>query len=71
VTCRIEPPCRDEAPVLWRYVGILAVAALVLALSSCATYAVVTEAPPEFWLVAESLIVAVLEDLWSIVDLFL
>ena len=44
---------------------------LLLMMSSCATYAAVTEAPAEFWLTAEAIVMAVLEDVWALVDLFL
>ena len=44
---------------------------LLLMATSCATYAAVTEAPAEFWLTAEQIVMAVVEDLWAIVGLFL
>lgn len=46
-------------------------AALILALTSCATYAAVTEAPVEFWVTAEEIVMALLSDLWALVEFLL
>ena len=65
-----DDTCGD--PSLWPWVlATFAVAFAMAFLSSCATYAVVVDAPAEFWLTGEALVMALLEDLWAIVDLFL
>jgi len=50
------------------FLGILFVAIVV---ASCQTIEVVQTAPTEFWITGERLVIAILADLWSIIDLFL
>lgn len=48
---------------------LLALACLaILLLTSCATYQAVTEAPAEFWITAEEIVLAVLADIWSVLE---
>lgn len=48
--------------------AILVPFTLVAAMTSCQTYAVITEAPEEFWMTAENLVVAFFADIWSLID---
>lgn len=60
--------CRVTRWILFVLVPIT----LLLAMTAgCATYAAVAGAPEEFWITAEDIVGALLEDLWAIVDLFL
>ncbi len=36
--------------------------------ASCATWAAVQEAPPEFWRTAETIVLAFFRDVWSVVE---
>jgi hypothetical protein len=57
--------------ILW---GLLIASVVGLALTSflsCATYEVVQEAPADFWLTLEKLVLALANDIWSVVTLFM
>jgi hypothetical protein len=57
----VEQPSRDR--------GLILGAFLLLALgSSCATYTAVVEAPVEFWVTAENILVALVKDIWTVVE---
>lgn len=49
--------------VLW-----LLIAFAIVSLFGCATYEVATTAPADFWLTLERLVMAVAEDIWTVID---
>lgn len=65
----------EPDPGLWDAIALIVfTAALALGLGllvSCQTYAAVTAAPEEFWVTAESIVWALVEDIWSLVELLL
>ena len=63
---RTTPRC---AWLSWSALSLLAVS--LLAFASCQTYDVVTNAPEEFWLTGEALLIALVQDLISLIDFIL
>lgn len=61
-------PSKVDAVLRWLLVVFVAIV-FISALIGCKTYAVVVEAPEEFWLTAENLVVALFADIWSLVGL--
>ena len=60
---------------VWFDTGRLALALALIVLlfmfcSSCATITAVVEAPEEFWITTERILAAFIEDIWSIIRLF-
>jgi len=47
---------------------ILACLAYVALIASCATYTAVVEAPAEFWITAEEIVVALILDVWTVIE---
>ena len=66
---RSSRPSSQQPDVAAIAVALVALA-LVLALSGCHTYEAVVSAPPDFWIHVETIILAVLDDLASLVRLF-
>lgn len=52
-------------------VYLLAAIALAMALSGCQTTQALVKAPEEWWVTTEGIFVALGEDLWSVIRLFL
>lgn len=51
------------------FCAFITAVALLSAASGCQTYDAVTQAPEEFWVTAETIVAALLADLWSLVEL--
>lgn len=52
----------------WKKTWASAAALAALALASCATVEAVRETPPEVWVGIETILIALAEDLWSILE---
>lgn len=61
---------REDRQLLWCLAVVLLLLAL-WALTSCHTAAAIEQLPVGYWIATESLLLALLEDLWSAIKLLL
>lgn len=67
----MRKPDHEERLLLVKAVIFLALSVAVVMCSGCNTFEAVQQAPPEFWLTAERIVIALWDDIVSIVELIL